>query len=656
MYDFLAKHKRIVQVLLTLAVLPFLFFGVDRYGGGGDEPPLATVGGDPITRQEFDQALRDQGDRMRQSLGRGYDPALLDNPEVRYAVVENLVNQRLLVGEATRERFRVSDVQLAQFIAGIEAFHVDGKFSPERYRDVLQAQNMVPAGFEERLRRDLALAPLQEPLASGSLVARSSALRYLSLLEQRREVAAALIDAESFARDAKVDDDAVKAFYDQNPNAFMTPEQAKIEIATLSIDAIAEKSAVDAAAVRKQYDDHLATYTTPEERSAAHILIAARADASDADKAAAKKKAGDVAARVRAAPARFAEIARAESQDPGSAGQGGDLGSFQRGSMVKPFEDAVFAAQAGDIVGPVETDFGWHVIRVTGARAATQRPFDEVRAQIEADLRRAAAQEAFQSAADQFQNLVYEQADSLQGVGKALGIAVQTTDFVTRTQAQQLAGNSAKFAEALFSPESVQGKRNTDAIEVAPSTLVAGRIVEYRPAAPQPYDAVKAEIRRQLERQAAADAAARVGREKLALLEQGKSDREAGLAFGKPVELSRNQPAAGVPPDALAKIFQVTPSSLPSYVTGVTPRGGFAIFRVIRVIEPEAIDEARLKLAGDRLGDQLGREFVSAYLASLRARSDVTIDQALLEKQEGEVRTTSTPPAKRPSGGRRMMP
>ena len=200
MYDFIEKHKRAVQVVLAMIMLPFMFVGVDFYfRGGGSNEAVATVGGEKVTREQFDQALREQGDRLRQSMGRSFDAAMLDNPDVRYAVVENLVNQRLLAAEASRERFRVSDARVAEVIAGIPAFLEDGKFSPERYRALLLQQNMTPAMFEERVRRDLALAPLQEPIASGSIVARASAARYLSLVEQRREIASATIDAEAFA-------------------------------------------------------------------------------------------------------------------------------------------------------------------------------------------------------------------------------------------------------------------------------------------------------------------------------------------------------------------------------------------------------------------------------------------------------------------------
>ncbi|MBP8139509.1 MAG: SurA N-terminal domain-containing protein, partial [Burkholderiales bacterium] len=279
MYDFIEKHKRAVQIVLAMIMLPFMLVGVDFYfRGGGSNEAVATVGGEKVTREQFDQALREQGDRLRQSMGRSFDAAMLDNPDVRYAVVENLVNQRLLAAEASRERFRVSDARVAEVIAGIPAFLEDGKFSPERYRALLLQQNLTPAMFEERVRRDLALAPLQEPIASGSIVARASAARYLSLVEQRREIASATIDAEAFAKGVKVDDAAVKAFYDANPTAFMTPEQARFEYAILSVDALGGNVAVDPADVRKYYDTNLASYTTQEERAATHILMAVRPD------------------------------------------------------------------------------------------------------------------------------------------------------------------------------------------------------------------------------------------------------------------------------------------------------------------------------------------------------------------------------------------
>ena len=633
MFDLVHKHKRFAQVVLALITLPFAFFGVDYYFRRSDSAQsVASVGGDKISQAEFDDVLREQQQRMRQALGGNFDPAMLENPEIRYALLDQLVNQRLLESRARADRFRVSDTQLQQFIAGLPPFQEDGKFSPDKYRQVLSAQGMSPLMFEQRVRGELALAPLQDPIVHANIAAQTSVQRYLGLLEQKRDVSVASVAAEPFEKSVGVSDADVKAFYDKNPTAFQTPEVAKIEYLLLNQDAIGAQIKIDPAELRQAYDANAKQYTTNEERQASHILIAVKPDASAADKAAAQKKAAALLEKARAKPDSFAELAKANSQDPGSSSQGGDLGSFGRGAMVKPFEDAVFAAKVGDIVGPVQTDFGYHVIRVTGITPPHVQTFDEVKGRIEAELRRQKAAQKFAASADQFQNLVYEQADSLAGAAKALDLKVETTQFVTRAQVQALALGNAKFVEALFSPGSVQSKRNTEAIEVGPNALMAGRIVEYKPAAPRPLAEVQDEIRKQLTRRAAGELAQKAGREKLALLEQGK-EREAALTFGKPVTMTRNQPPPGFTPDAVKTIFEADPRRLPAYSGAPNERGGFSIYRVEKVIDAPAPDAAKLQAAGSRVGEQIGRELMSAYLASLKANADVKINQAALEKK-----------------------
>jgi peptidyl-prolyl cis-trans isomerase D len=632
MFDLLHKHPRVTQAVLALITLPFAFFGVDYYFRGGDSgQTVASVGKNKITQAEFDEALRDQQQRMRQALGTNFDPAMLDAPEMRYALLDQLVNQRLLENEARAGRFRVTDAQLAQFIAGLPPFQEDGKFSADRYREVLASQNMSPLMFEQRVRGDLVLSPLQDPIIGGSIAAKSSVQRYLTLLDQKREVAIAQIAAEPFEKSVKVSDDDVKAFYDKNPKAFETPEVAKVDYILLTQDSIAAQVKIDPAEVRQAYEANAKQYTTSEERQASHILIAVKKDASDAEKAKAKQKATELAEKARAKPDSFAELAKANSQDPGSATQGGDLGSFSRGAMVKPFEDAVFAAKVGDIVGPVQTDFGYHVIKVTGITPPHVQSFDEVKGRIEAELKRQKAAQKFASAADQFQNLVYEQADSLAGAAKTLDVKVDTTPLVTREKMQSIAMGSAKFVQALFSPESIQSKRNTEAIEVGPNALMAGRIVEYKPAAPKPFAEVKDEIRQQLIHQRASELAVKTGGEKLALLEAGK---DAGVAFDKPVTLTRNQAQPGVTAEALKKIFDAGERKLPEYAGASNERGGFSIYRIDKVIAPPAPDAAKVDAASARVGSELGRELMNAYLASLKADTDVKINQAALEKKQ----------------------
>jgi peptidyl-prolyl cis-trans isomerase D len=345
----------------------------------------------------------------------------------------------------------------------------------------------------------------------------------------------------------------------------------------------------------------------------------------------AKARAEDIAAQAKKNPAQFGELAKKLSQDPGSAQQGGDLGFFARdGSMVKPFEDAVFSMKEGEIAGPVQTDFGWHVIKLTAIHPGKLQSFDEVKGQIEQDLKRQKGMRKFAEAAEQMQNLVYEQADTLQPVAKTRNLNVQSTPFLSRAQVQALAQSNVKFVQAIFGPDSLQGRRNTEPIEVAPSTLIAARVVDYKPARARPFDDVKAEIRRQLEHKAAGELAQAAGKAKLALLQQGK---DAGVSFGKPATLTRNQPQPGYPPAALPMIFQADATKLPAYAGSPNERGGYSLYRIDRMIEASAPDAARLTAFTDRVGEQMGRELVAAYIASLKAKADVKINQANLEKE-----------------------
>ncbi len=648
MFDFVHKRKRVVQGVLALITLPFAFFGIDYYfKDSGRATEVAHVGGDRITEAEFANTLSEQRERLRQQQGARYDPTVFDKPDVRYSVLQQLIGQRLIDDQARRNRFSVSDDQLAQFIGNIPDFQEDGKFSHVKYESLLMTQNLTPQAFEQRARQQLTIAPMEEPILAGNIVAKSNIERYLALLEQKRDAALATIPVDAYLKDAKVDDAAVKAFYDANASIFQIPEEVSIEYVALNPDALFGRISVDAAEIKKQYDDNIKQYSKPEERQASHILIAVKKDASDDEKAAAKQKAQALLDQARKTPARFADIARQNSQDPGSAGQGGDLGFIARdGSMVKPFEDAVFGAKQGDIVGPVQTDFGWHVIKVSAIKPAKTQSLDEVSKQLEQDLKRQKATKKFVEDAEQFQNLVYEQADSLEPVAKALGLQVQKTPLLTRPQLLALSQNSEKFVQAVFSPDSLQAKRNTEAIEVGTNAIMAGRVIEYKAASPRAFDQVKADIRRELERRAAVEAAQRAGKEKLALLQQGK---DAGLVFGKPITLSRNQPMPGFPADAMTRIFQADESKLPAYV-GTEGVQGYTIYRVERVIAGAPPDPAKLSVFVTRLGDQIGRELFAANIASLKGKTDVKINQSNLEKRADDSRIPD-PVQAPPAGG-----
>jgi peptidyl-prolyl cis-trans isomerase D len=634
MYDLLHKHKRVAQIILALITLPFAFFGVDYYFRRSDMAgDVAKFDGGQITQAEFDRAIRDQQDAMRRSGQQNVDPAFFDNPEVRYNLLLQLLRERLVEKKGADLHFRISNEQLFDRIASDPRFRQGDRFSLDTYK-LLLAQNGIPeAAFEDGIRRQLLAEKIIDPIVRGGVAAKASAVAFVNLVEQQREVEVATTDADSFAKDVKVDDAQVKAFYDANPNAFKTPEEVKFEYVVLTQDALLPQVSVTPDEVKAQYASAEKSYTQEEQRQAAHILIAVKPDAPEAERAAAKKKAEDIAAQAKANPAKFADLAKQYSQDPGSAAQGGDLGSNPRGTLVKAFDDAVFAMKPGEIVGPVESDFGYHVIKLIGVTPARVRAFDDVKAQIETDLKRQKAAHKFAAAADQFQNLVYEQAESLGPVAKTLGLKVETSPLVTRAQAQQIAMGNAKIVQALLSPESIAAKRNTDAIEIGPNALMAARLLEYKPSAPRPFDEVKEEIRRQLVRQAAVELAQKAGREKLALLEQGKSDRDVGLTFANKVVVARNQPQPGFPPDAVTKIFQADTTKLPRYIGSPSERGGFSIYKLVNVINPPEPEPARLANARKGIADARSREIFNAYVTDLKGKAKVEINQGNLDKK-----------------------
>jgi peptidyl-prolyl cis-trans isomerase D len=633
MYDLLHKHKRIAQLILALISLPFAFFGVDYYFRSGDTAAdVATFKGGHITQADFTQALRDQQENLTRAQ-RPFDPAMFDNPEVRYQILQQLIRQRLIEKKGDDLHFRVTSAQVVDQIASDPRFQVGGKFSLEAYKAALDGARVPETAYEESIRRQILGERFVDPIARGSIVPGPTRVAFVTLLEQAREVAVATIDAEPFARDVKIDAAAVKAYYDANAALFKTPEEVNFEYVILTPDALAGEVTVTPDEVKAQYAAQAKQYTQEEQRQAAHILIAVKPDAPASDKAAAKKKAEDILAQVKANPAKFADLAKQYSQDPGSAAQGGELGSNPRGTMVKAFDDAVFAAKPGDIVGPVETDFGYHVIKVEGVTPMRVRSLDEVRPQIEADLRKQKVMQKFAAAADQFQNLVYEQADSLSGVAKALNLTVKTSGLVTRAKTQELAQGNAKFVEALWAPESLAAKRNTEAIEIGPNTLIAGRVIEYKPAAPRPFEQVKDEIQRQLVAKQASELAQARGREKLAALEAGKSEKAEGITFGAPVTLRRNQMQPGFPPEATLKIFAADPAKLPHYVGAANERGGYSIYKILNAITPPPPDPAKLAAAAARIGEMQSREIFDAYVATLKAKADIKINQANLEKK-----------------------
>lgn len=629
MFDAVRNNKKIVQVFLLLITLPFAFWGVDSYvrnmSGGGE---LATVGGSAIGQAEFQQALHEQQERMRAALGANFNPAMMETAEARRAVLDNLVNQRLLALDLAKKHVMVSDQRVRDTITSIAAFQDNGQFSLPRYEAVLKAQGMTQAVFEARLRQDLALQQVIGVVAEGVLVSHKSAEGVYSVQQEERQISEVRLGAANYAASVKLPEDAERKFYEANRKRFEVPAQVRAEYLVLNQDELASQLLPSDADLRKEYDAHPERFRQGEERRASHILIKADKAAGEAALKAAKDKAEGLLKQVKASPAEFAKLAKENSQDPGSADKGGDLGYFARGAMVKPFEEAVFAlAKEGDVSGVVQSDFGFHIIRLTGVKAEKVRAFDEVKSEIATELKRTEAAKKFAELVDGFSNTVYEQADSLKPAAEKFKLQIRTTDWFAREGKVAPPFDNPKLAAALFSEDSIKNKRNTEAVDVGSGTMVAARVLEFKPSSIRPFEEVKADIAKVLINEEASKLAEADGAAKLAKLVKGDS---LELAWGASHALLRG--AQDLPPDAVRAVFRAPVDKLPSYVGAQVPGAGYAIFRIEKVSRPTlAESDPRLDALRQQYSRILAEQDFSAYVAALRKRYDVKINMAALE-------------------------
>jgi peptidyl-prolyl cis-trans isomerase D len=620
MFDFIRTHQRLMQFLLLLVIFPsFALFGLESYTSMGDSSTtVAKVDGQAITQPEWDAAQREQMERFRQMFGGQFDPKMFDTPEAKQDVLDGLISERVLAAEAKRNRLSVSDQALQQTILGIAGLTTaDGKFDVERYKSLLAAQGMTPAMYEASLRQDLIVQQVNAAIQSTAFAPDSLAKRLSELGEQEREVQYLTF----------------KAYYDKS-NEFSVPEQVKAEYVVLTADALAAQISVSDADVKSYYEQNAKQYGVDEQRRASHILIAANKDAPAAEKAAAKAKAEKLLETLRKSPQDFAKLAKENSNDPGSAERGGDLDFFSKGMMVKPFEDAAFKLKQGELSDLVESDYGYHIIKVTAIKPATLKPLEQVKGDIANDIRKQLVTKKYAETADVFSNTVYEQSDSLKSVADKLKLKIETVNNLSRQPNPAVAAtapfNNAKFLSALFSDDSLKNKRNTEAVEVAPNTLIAGRVVDYKPASKRPYDEVKAQVRERVIQAEALVLAKKAGEEKLAALKA--KDDATGFSATQTVSRAKSQ---GVNPALFLAVMKADTSKLPSYVGVEVPGQGYGVLRVIRVVQPTTVDSAKRQAEQQQITAALAQEEMQAYLDVLKEKAKVKILKPAVTKADG---------------------
>jgi peptidyl-prolyl cis-trans isomerase D len=629
MFEFIRTHQRLMQFLLLLIIAPaFVFTGVQGYNAFvGDPNAVAKVCGSNISMMDFERSQQEYLGNMRNQLGPNFRAEFFNTPEARASILDRLVNQRALACVALKRNIVASDELLRQNILRDENFQIDGKFNAEKYKAMLLGSSLTPASYEVLLRQQLAMQALSSavlqtastPQAVQAVVARAQ--------EEQRDVQELLIKPDAFTAQVKLAPEAVKAYYDANQKEFQVPPQMRADYLVLSVDTLAAGITPDADEIKKFYEQNQTRFGVAEERQARHILIPAAANAPAGEVEAAKSKAEGIVAQLKADPNKFAQLAKEFSKDPGSAEKGGDLGFVGRGVTVKPFEDRMYSLKQGEISEPVRSDFGFHIIQVTAIKPSTVKPFDAVRAEIETEWKKLRAQKLYADSVDGFSDIVFNQPDSLKPAADKYKLKVQSTpQFVRGAPPKDIA--SPKLLDELFADDALKNKRNTKAVEVAPGVLMSARVVEYKPQSVLPFEEAKAQITAKLTQREARDMARKEGEAKL---KAAQANVDA-VTFGAVKTVSRVKPE-GVAVDGLKAVMSAPATKLPAVVGVDLSDGGYAVYRINKMGQPEKPDPVlQEQIKGVLARSQAESEF-NAFMESLKRVAKIELHPEVLEKK-----------------------
>ena len=631
MFDFIRNHSRVLFFVMVLLIFPsFVFFGVQGYSQFNDAAGVAVakVDGQKITRAEWDAAHRRQAEQMRRQMP-SLEAAFFDSPEVKRETLDTLVRERVLFTAAQRAHFAVSDTRLQRELMAIPQLaslrRSDGSVDVAAYKALIEAQGMSTEGFEGNVRQDILLRQVLGGVTGSALPAGAPGRAALEALLQSREAQIQRFDSKGQTAGINPTDAELAAFHKANEAQFRAPEQASIEYVVLDLDALKAGMAVTDEDLRKYYDENASRYTAAEERRASHVLLSAAKDGPAAERAQARAKAQALLGELRKAPGTFADVAKKNSGDTGSAARGGDLDFLGRGAMVKPFEDAAFAMKAGEISNVVETDFGFHIIRLDAVRGGEKKAFEAVRAEIEAVVKSQLAQKKFAEAAEQFTNLAYEQADSLQPLIDKLKLKKQTAT-VQRTPAAGATGAlaSAKLLSAVFGNDALTNKRNTEATEIGANQLAAARVLQYQAARVLPLVEVQTQVRARVVAAQAAAAARKAGEARLAALRSG-----ADASSLPPAAVFSRASAQSQPRELIDAILRADADKLPQWLGVDLGEAGYAVVRVTAV-KALATDMPELASLLPRYSQAWAAAESQAYYNALKARYKVKIEAPAL--------------------------
>ena len=500
-------------------ILVFAVWGIGSYFEGVSEIIVATADKIEINQQTYQQAMSDRRRRLVQMMGRNVDAELFSSTAFKRQVVEELIDTTLQNETLHASGFRISDAQLAALIQNTAVFHTDGQFDRDRYELLVQNAGMTIQGYESYQRQQGVVDQLVRGLGQSAIVSRNAINKAWKLLDQRRIASYTTLEFDNFLDDIQVSEAAIEKEYQANLDGYFEPASIQVDYLKLSVEDLGAKLDVNEADILRMYEDNPDRYRQPGSRSVSHILLSVSPDAVDAQIDQVRRSASEIVARARGGES-FASLAEVNSDDKGSAKRGGELGVIRPGTMVKPFEDAVFEMVEGEISEPVRTQYGFHVIRLDRITESTVQSLDRVRSEIEAEVRRLRAEEQFNELAEILGSTVFEQPDSLEPAADHLGLKVMRSEWFTQDAGTGIAEFQG-VRDAAFGNEVLIDGLNSELIEIDQDNLVALRKVDYRARRQLDLDEARPELEKRLRAVEASDRMEKAGEDLVARLKSG---------------------------------------------------------------------------------------------------------------------------------------
>ena len=619
----------IVWTIVGLIIITFALFGLSSYLSGTAKAVVATVNGVEINETELLREYQNAQQRLQQMLGANYRADLFNEQIMKEQVLEGLIQRELINQQLDAENYHVAPQQIVATLQQMPAFQdTDGQFSAENYRKVLSLQGIPAELFEMQLARDIANEHLRNGIVHSTFVTEAEGQRYQSLQEQQRKIGYLRIPQQRYLEQITVSDAEITAFYEQYADEFRTPEEVSVDYIELNLAELAKQFDISDAEVRDYYDQHQENYVNQQEqRKVRHILVKVDADVDDQ---AARKQIESLAMRLQNGED-FAAIAKAESQDPGSASQGGDLGFISPGIMDKAFDQAAFQLGKNELSQPIRTRFGYHLIEVTDIKPVELKPFDEVKAQIRKDFQTQQAEQRFYEEVDKLNNLSYEIPDSLIPVAEQMGLQVKQSPLFTASGGDALFSND-RIVSAAFSEEVLQQNRNSDLLEISDTHVVVLHLREHKAASQRPLDEVKELIVGRIKQQQAremADQDAKAALTRLAAAEapeQVAADykqkwQDAGFIKRQPSETDKSN-------EQIREVAFSLPrpkDNQPELTSLILPGGDAVVVALYSVQDGEPVtDRVALQAVEKQLANMSGQIEYSAFLAYLQSKADIT--------------------------------